>query len=122
MTDQLKDSHLRLAERLLAEAHSILDDLHKPYLVYNFGGRDNSYEEHTLDAPPMDVRLTAVRTAGIAFDKAARIIDAMPSGGLQRSLSMLENLEKAFDLSPDNERDAEGWAAADAALAEAFSG
>ena len=32
------------------------------HLVYNFGGRDNEYNEHLLDSPPADVKQTAAKT------------------------------------------------------------
>lgn len=51
-----------LAPEFLAKAEQALDKINEaisrmsgPTVVYNFGGRDNVYEEHTLDQPPMEV-------------------------------------------------------------------
>lgn len=71
----------RLAARLVAEAHALIDRMHSPHLVYNFGGRDNDYNEHTLDEPPADVQRQYVTMAAIAIDKVVKVHQAQ-SGGL----------------------------------------
>lgn len=39
------------AARLQEAAEALLDDLERPVTVYNFGGRDNTYNEHELPTP-----------------------------------------------------------------------
>ena len=68
----------RLAEKMLHRAEQLLDSLDGKYLVYSFGGRDNTYSEHTLDKPPVEVIRNAVTTAGITFDKLTRIVERDP--------------------------------------------
>lgn len=68
----------RLAEKMLAAAEQLLDSLDGPYLVYNFGGKDNTYAEHELKRPPVEVVRNAVTTAGITFDKLTRIVERDP--------------------------------------------
>lgn len=64
-----------LAARLQVESERLLDDMHGPYLVWNFGGRDNTYAEHELPAPPVEARRQIVATVAeaqrtiIAIDK-----------------------------------------------------
>lgn len=62
-----------LADRLIDEAHAILDGMHRPYLVYNFGGKDNDYNEHVLDEPPIEVQRNMFTISAIAIDKALKV-------------------------------------------------
>ncbi|UCR89258.1 hypothetical protein [Mycetocola spongiae] len=71
----LEQKRLRLVSKMADVAEDALDSLDAPYLVYNFGGKDNEYRDEVLDAAPMDARRTAVTMAGIAFDKASRVIE-----------------------------------------------
>lgn len=71
----LEEKRLRLAAKMADVAEDALDSLDAPYLVYNFGGKDNEYRDEVLDAAPMDARRTAVTMAGIAFDKASRVVE-----------------------------------------------
>ena len=74
----LAAARIRLAEKVAYRAEQLLDSLDGPYLVYNFGGKDNTYSEHTLEKPPVEVVRNAVTTAGIAFDKLSRIVERDP--------------------------------------------
>lgn len=64
--------HTSLALKMVQAAHETMDGFNKPYLVYNFGGADNTYAEHELAVPPAEVRRNMMTTAGIAFDKATK--------------------------------------------------
>lgn len=66
---------IALAEEMVAAAKELLRDRHKPFLVFNFGGKDNTYAEHELAKAPIEAVRNAVVTAGIAFDKARRIVE-----------------------------------------------
>lgn len=68
----------RLAEKMLAAAEQMLDDLNKPYIVFSFGGRDNVYNEHQLDQPPVETKRNIITTAAITFDKLTRIVERDP--------------------------------------------
>lgn len=41
------------ASKAMGEALDLLEQLHRPHLAFNFGGRDNTYEEHELEEPPV---------------------------------------------------------------------
>lgn len=56
-----------IAAKLTEEADRLLGEMHDPYLVFNFGGKDNTYEEHQLDEPPTEAKFTMVRTVGQAM-------------------------------------------------------
>ena len=87
----LAAARTRLAEKMAHRAEQLLDSLDGKYLVYNFGGKDNTYSEHTLDKPPVEVVRNAVTTAGITFDKLSRIVERDPDvSGAQSVVASLE--------------------------------
>lgn len=58
-----------ISRKFLEKADKLLDQMEQPHLVFSFGGKDNSYNERTLDAPPTaDIR-NLMTSAAIAFDK-----------------------------------------------------
>ena len=59
-----------IAARATEEAEKLLEQLGRRHVAFNFGGRDNSYEEHEFDEPPVDAKLTIVR----AFREAMRTV------------------------------------------------
>lgn len=93
----------RLAEKMADRSERMLDRLDSPYLVYNFGGKDNTYEEHTLDSPPVEVERNAVATAGIAFDKLTRIVER-DSSGTDDAVGMLGALADGLRTVADQYR------------------
>ncbi len=103
----IEEARLLLAKQMVVAAQDMLDALEQPYLVYNFGGRDNSYEEHELPSAPVDVRLAAVRAAGIAFDKATRILERS-NGGLAAAEGVLDSIAAGFAAAAAVYRAAEG--------------
>ena len=87
----LAAARTRLAEKMAARAEQLLDSLDDPYLVYSFGGRDNTYSEHELAKPPVEVVRNAVTTAGITFDKLTRIVEKDPD--VSGAASVVQSLE-----------------------------
>lgn len=95
---------MRLAEKTLHRSEQVLDTIDGPYLVYNFGGKDNTCEEHTLAKPPVEVQRNAVVTAGIAFDRLTRIVER-ESGGTEMALGLLDHAAAALSTATDALRD-----------------
>jgi hypothetical protein len=52
-----------LAAKLTEEAELLLEQLHEPYTVFNFGGKENTYNEAQFDEPPVDAKFTIIRGA-----------------------------------------------------------
>lgn len=63
-----------IAARLEDEANQLLDDLHKPYLAFNFGGKENDYNEHHFDEPPTESKFTIMRAVQAAVRTVTEII------------------------------------------------
>jgi len=88
-----------LAVRMLAAAEAMLDTLDDPYLVYSFGGRDNTYSEHRLDKPPVEVTRQVITVAGIVFDKLTRIVERDPN--VEGAESLVQSLEAGILAAAD---------------------
>ncbi|WOF23633.1 hypothetical protein N8K70_02835 [Microbacterium betulae] len=59
----LAESRQLLAEKMMAAAHGLLDSLDSPYEVFNFGGKDNTFNSHTLQTSPVEVKRSIMTTA-----------------------------------------------------------
>lgn len=94
-TVDLAAKRITLAEKMAAVAEKLLDEIDDPYLVYNFGGASNDYNEHLLDTAPIEVKRSAVVTAGIAFDKLTRIVEK-DGGGLEQAVGVLDQIADGF--------------------------
>lgn len=102
-TVDLAAARMELAQRLMVSAFDALDELDGPYLVYNFGGKDNTYEEHTLDRAPVDVRAKVHQLAKQTFDSASRIVEH-DNGGLDEAVGLLDTLAAGFKAAADQYR------------------
>lgn len=94
-------ARVRLARKMTANADHVLDSLDGPYLVYSFGGKDNDYNEHTLDTAPMSARREAQTIGAIAFDKLTKALEGVEDGGVSEGKAMLVALGKAFGVIPN---------------------
>jgi len=82
------------SRRFLDETNKLLDQLHQPHVAFNFGGKDNTYEEHEFPEPPVDAKRTLITSAAIAFDKhmAADKHDADDTGDASSVDQWLDSL------------------------------
>lgn len=96
----LAAGRIRLAEKMLAASEAMLDDIDGEYLVYNFGGKDNTYTEHLLDSAPVEVKRNIITTAGITFDKLTRIVEKSDTG-LEQAVGVLDTLAEGFRAAAD---------------------
>lgn len=103
--DMAKD-RLELAQMMVVAARDGLLELDGPITVYSFGGRDNEFNSHTFDRAPADVRRQALTTAGIAFDKASKVLDGS-SESAEVAESLLDRLEAEFTEEFSDVDDAE---------------
>jgi IS30 family transposase len=73
--DDTKHKRALLAEQLLDDALRLRTQLWEPALVYNFGGRDNTYAEHTIERPDFAGQEKILRAVSVAVDKHARLVE-----------------------------------------------
>jgi transposase-like protein len=65
----LRAIRVTTSRRFLVETNLLLDQMHQPHTAFNFGGKDNTYEEHEFPEPPVDAKRTLITSAAIAYDK-----------------------------------------------------
>jgi hypothetical protein len=85
----------QLAADLLSDAARLREQVWQPALVYNFGGKDNTYEEHQLDEQPTDAKRTLIQAATTAVTAHLRLVDHDSDGGLDEARSVLDGFMDA---------------------------
>ncbi|MGA5764491.1 hypothetical protein [Nonomuraea bangladeshensis] len=58
-----------LSALFLQRAREALDQMVQPHVVFHFGGKDNTYNEKTLDRPPTGDMRNLMTIAATGFDK-----------------------------------------------------
>ncbi len=104
---QLAERRMILAEQLQTDAENLRAQLWQPTKVYAFGGRDNTYEEHTLDQPPAADKKNLMATVGMAIDRSLKLVPPAGSTGAEEALSMLGSLAAGFARIEHEEATAE---------------
>ncbi len=79
-----------LASKLLGDAERIREGLWKPALVFNFGGKDNTYNDHTLDRPSFADQRNIILSANTALAAHLRLVDHDSDGGVAHAESVLD--------------------------------
>lgn len=97
----LKVRRLELIDELMSKATDHLVAIDQPFLAFNFGGKDNSYEEHTLDRAPTGDILNLHRAASLALKDARELIRDDDDQGVAEAESMLMNLILELGLHED---------------------
>lgn len=67
--DDLATQRAELSRRMVAAAHRALDDMESPAVIYNFGGKDNTYNEKSVPRPPTGDQRNLMIIAATALDK-----------------------------------------------------
>lgn len=104
-----KARRVALEERLLVEAQKIMDQLWKPTLVFSFGGKDNTYEEHTLAQPTFGDQKAIVQTATTAIRESTRLHEMNAGSNADHSKAMLVKMQAALlELHAEEDEDSSG--------------
>lgn len=89
----------RLQVDALEAAERLLEQMFQPALVYNFGGKENSYESRTLNEPPFaDKRSIAVALQALT-NTAIRLAEYDKATNVDQAKSMLGDLAGALGLA-----------------------
>lgn len=92
----------------LTEAKQLLAELRQPTIVYNFGGRDNTYNEAEHPEPDAGAKLKLMQASGAAMDRALKIAALDSDSGAEDGRGMLgalaAGLQAAYEqLGPNDE-------------------
>ena len=97
----LKVRRLELIDELMSKAADHLVAIDQPFLAFNFGGKENTYEEHELDRAPTGDLLNLHRAASLALKDARDLIRDDDDQGVAEAESMLMNLILELGLHED---------------------
>lgn len=85
---------------LLVRAREALEAMDSPHVVYSFGGKDNTYNERLLDAPPVGDQRNLMTIAAIAIQRHADLERVDQNGGdLAGAVGMVGALHEALGLA-----------------------
>lgn len=82
----------QLMTDLLDDAQRLRESLWEPVVVYNFGGKDNTYEEQVHDEPDAASKLKLMQAVGVAIDRSLKIDEHDSGAGVDAARSMLTDL------------------------------
>lgn len=87
-----------LAEDLLADAEKLRAQMWQETTVYSFGGKDNTYEDHTFDEAPAAEKRALMSTAGMAIDRSLKLVPPteQQGPGTDDAKSMLGKLARGI--------------------------
>lgn len=85
-----------LALALLGDAERLRRQMWAPATIYNFGGKDNDYNERAVDKPPFADQLKIMQTTGLAVDRHVRLVELDADAGVDDAKSMLTDLMGAL--------------------------
>ncbi|MBP8532366.1 helix-turn-helix domain-containing protein [Streptomyces sp. MK37H] len=63
-----------LAEALQDDAERLTEQMWQPAKIYNFGGKDNDYNERDVPEPPADAKRALMSTAAQAIDRSLKLV------------------------------------------------
>jgi hypothetical protein len=83
----------------LDDAQRLRRQLWEPHIAYNFGGRDNTYEQHRFPEPPTDAKLKLVQASTLAADRSMRLDLHDADQGAEGARSMLGALAAGLQVA-----------------------
>ena len=75
------------------------EQLWAPATVFNFGGKDNTYEERVLDKPPFGDQLKIIQATGVAIDRSLKLADHDSGAGATVVVGLLQQTAAALGLN-----------------------
>lgn len=93
-----RERRARLQVGLLEDAERLRAQLFAECKVFNFGGKDNTYEERTLEKPPFADQLKIVQATGNAIDRALKLDLHDSAAGAAQVTGLLQATARALGL------------------------
>ena len=88
-----------LTRLLLEDAHRLREQLWKPARLVNFGGKDNTLNETTLDEPLFVDKKNIMSAVGIAVDRVVKLESVDQDNGAAAAVSMLDKLAQQLEVA-----------------------
>ncbi|MEU0236768.1 hypothetical protein ABZ234_03690 [Nocardiopsis sp. NPDC006198] len=90
-----------ISEKYLRKANELLDQMDEPHLVYSFGGKENTYNEHLLDRAPTGDLRNLMTASAVALDKHLKILATETDSGAATAASMLSGIADALEKAAE---------------------
>ncbi|MGW9029124.1 hypothetical protein ACWGQ5_34345 [Streptomyces sp. NPDC055722] len=74
----------------------------EPATIYNFGGKDNTYNDREVDEPPAIDKKALMTAAGIALEKSLKLVPPADDAGADDARSMLGQLMRGLKAAYDD--------------------
>lgn len=87
----------RLRQNLLAESERMLTELREPVMVYNFGGKDNTFETADLPEPSHADKLKIAQTVSTLTTTIEKLDKMNAEAGAAEAAGALDRIAAAFD-------------------------
>lgn len=78
-----------LAEALVDDAMRLTEQMWQPAKVFNFGGKENTYEVRDVPEPPADAKRALMLAAGQAIQRSIQLVPPVHSEGEEDARSVL---------------------------------
>lgn len=88
---------------LLGDAERLRQQLWQPTIAFNFGGKDNTYNEHQLEQPTFTDQLKIMQATGIAVDRSLKLADHDDGTGAAQVVGLLQQTAAALGLHDDGD-------------------
>lgn len=87
-----------IARMLLVRARESLEAISAPAVVFSFGGKDNTYAERLLDAPPVADQQRHMTIAAIALQRHTDLVKVDAGRDAEEARGMVGRLRDSLDV------------------------
>lgn len=92
----LAEKRAILAEALTDDALRLTQQMWQPTVIYNFGGKDNTYASRDVPEPPAADKRQLMTAAGVALDRSLRLVPVVDDAATDAARSMLGSLAEGI--------------------------
>lgn len=101
--EQARFKRQQLREDLLEDAVRMREQMFSPTTVFNFGGRDNTFAQETLDQPPTADQLKVAQAIKTIVESIERLDKMDADSDMQKDIGILDDLFTAMQADIDME-------------------
>jgi AcrR family transcriptional regulator len=101
----MAERRARLAEALLSDAERMREQIWQTATVFNFGGKDNDYNEHKFTEQPPEGKRTLMQAVSTAVAAHTRLVDHDGDGTIEQAKSVLDGFMDAIAQKAAEYRD-----------------
>jgi len=97
----LRARRARFSEELMTDLERLKQQMFRPVTVYNFGGKDNTFEEAVIDQPPIADQLRLVQAMQVGVSTIEKIEKMDADQGVADAAGLLDKIADAIKAAAD---------------------